>query len=383
MLEIKMSELKSLFLEKLHINNGARMGGFAGYNMPIQYQNGLMKEHLHTREAVSIFDVSHMGQIHISGKDNTNFLDRVLPIPSASLKVGRARYTVMLNERGGIIDDLIITRKSEDVFWVVLNAACMEKDMKHLSDVAKSFPNVQIDILDDRCLCAIQGPQAIKKVAGLANASGEASVEDLKFMSGFEMKFQGIPLWANRSGYTGEDGLELSIPHSIAEELIETLLQDKEIKLAGLGARNSLRLEAGLSLYGNDMDENTNVYEANLGFAISKLRLENTNGIDFIGAEVTRKAKNETPKRMRVGVQPSGKAPMREHVELFGSENGSKKVGEICSGGFSPTLGVPIAFAYVEQGYNDIGQKIFANLRGKFVETTVCELPFVAHRYKR
>lgn len=384
-----MSTQLFLQLDSLHRNAKAVMVPFAGYSMPLNYGEGLLQEHLHTRNNASLFDVSHMGKLRITGEDALSFLNYLLPIPSERLAIGKARYTVMLNKNAGIIDDLVLTRTGEAEFLMIINAACIEKDLKHINSTANEFSSLSIKQLTEHCLLALQGPKAAS-VAGHLFSNQKNSIESLAFMAGTELSFQNTKLWINRCGYTGEDGFELLVPGNIAESIAKELLSDERVKPAGLGARDSLRLEAGLPLYGDDMDEGTTVYEAAVGFVISKLRKENKNNErDFIGAEATRVASQQAPKKQRVGIRPSGKALLRKGTLLYadnampGDAAEDTAIGKICSGGYAPSLKGPIAFAYIEQGYVNNDTVLYAPLRNKMEEVTVCALPFVPHKYKR
>lgn len=381
------TDLQLLFLDGFHKSYQAKMGVFANYSMPFNYSLGLMKEHMHTRTSAGLFDLSHMGQVHVYGSKACAFLNTILPIPCDKLTIGKSRYTMLLNEKGGIIDDVIVTRKGEELFCIVINAACKEKDMTLFKTYVKEYSNVTIKLLVDRVLFALQGPLAESVLSDVLD-NDVTTVNSLTFMKGDTLHFEGIPLWICRCGYTGEDGFEISAPNSIAKQLAETLIAKNEVALVGLGARNSLRLEAGFPLYGNDMDEGINVYEAQLSFAISKLRLNNADErYDFIGAKATRLAAKNPPTKIRVGIMPSGKAPIRENVLLYAHNNinpsPSDAIGEICSGGFSPSLQRPIAFAYLQYSYHKEATVLWADLRGKMVEVKVCALPFVSHNYKK
>lgn len=389
------STKKLLFLDEFHKSYGAKMGNFAGYSMPITYSLGLIQEHLHTRSNAGLFDISHMGQVYISGGDAINFLNKILPVPCEKLTIGKARYTLLLNEEGGIIDDLIITKIDENIYSIVINAECVDKDMTHLNRYASKYQSLEVTLLRDRALLALQGPKSEIVLNDLLTKPSKPTsvpISELTFMRGSEFLFEKESIWVTRNGYTGEDGFEISLPYSITNLFAEKLVKRSEVTLIGLGARNSLRLEAGLSLYGNDIGEHTNPYEANLSFTISKLKLKNTDiEEDFIGAQAIRKIMVSTPKRIKVGILPFGKAPIRENVLLFETEADAEKgdtqkdanVGTICSGGFSPSLNCPIAFAYVTYPHRNVNTTLWANLRGRAIKVQVVELPFIEHNYKR
>lgn len=375
--------MKILYLEALHKQLGAKMGEFAGYNMPLLYNAGLIKEHIHTRTQAGLFDISHMGQFKIMGSDVEHFFNYLLPIYVDKLKVGKSRYTLLLNNQGGIIDDVILTKIGEQEYGLVVNATCLDKDYAHFLKALNKYKGITLEYLENRVLFALQGPDA---ESVLCDAIGNKHIQALTFMTGMPFTFQNTHAWINRSGYTGEDGFEISIDNEYAEPLFMALLKDPRVSPIGLGARNSLRLEAGLCLYGHDMNESTNPFEADLGFTISKKRLiDNEDSIGFVGKYALRAFDSTSIATLRVGIKPKGKAPIREDVLLYISEDVNpikdNQIGHICSGGFSPTLNTPIAFAYVKTEYSKIGQVLWAHLRGKLIEVEVCELPFVPHNY--
>lgn len=384
-----MDSAITLYLDAVHKNHQAKMGPFAGYTMPISYPEGIIGEHNHVREKAGLFDISHMGQVHIAGSQVEAYMDMLVPIACSALKTGESKYTVMLNEQAGIIDDLIITRKSDTLFAAVINAACREKDLANMYKVQKQFSDITIEVLDDRVLLALQGPMAVEIISTyLAPYNTSNIFDDIIFMQGLEVSFENEKIWMNRSGYTGEDGVEMSVPHSIAKQFVEGLLQNENVKLIGLGARNTLRLEAGLLLYGHDMDEETNIYEAKLSFAITKARLEDES--KFVGKESLKAFSLMEPKnrkKSRVGLLPSGKAPIREGVLLYASESDNpetaESIGVVCSGGLSPTLGKPIAMAYVQPAFAKLETVLWAHLRNKMIAVEVSKSLFITHKYKR
>jgi aminomethyltransferase len=375
-----MAELKRTGLYDLHLELGGKMVPFAGYDMPVQYPSGVLKEHLHTRAAAGLFDVSHMGQVVLRPKAGMDALklafEAMMPVAVLGLATGRQRYGLFTNDAGGILDDLMFAERGEDLF-VVVNAACKEADIAHmrahLSDVA------DVDVIDDRALLALQGP-----AAELALSSLIPAVSSMRFMDVMTASTVFGEIWISRSGYSGEDGFELSIPQGGAVSFAKSLLADPQVAPIGLGARDSLRLEAGLCLYGHDMDTATTPVEANLGWAIQKARRsggEREGG--FPGAEVILSQLAEGPSRLRVGLQPEGRAPMREGVALFAAAEGGESIGAITSGGFGPSVEAPIAMGYVPAALSATGTQIWGELRGKRQPLTVDPLPFRPSTYKR
>ena len=364
--------LEELMLGDWHRTKGARMVPFAGYLMPIQY-DGIMAEHLWTREAAGLFDVSHMGQLILSGEDDgvavAEALEALVPGDISALVEGRMRYSLLLGPDGGILDDLMITRTPTGYFLVV-NGAVKWDDIAYLREFLPDA--ITMNHLDDRALLALQGPKAVNALARVV-----PGVERLTFMTAEMFLWGEEPLWISRSGYTGEDGFEISLDGAIAERFADALCAQAEVKPIGLGARDSLRLEAGLPLYGHDMDEGTNPVEANATFAISKRRRE-TGG--FAGAGVILKALADGPARKLVGLSVVGKMPVREGALLFAGE---KQVGKVTSGGFAPSVGAPIAMGYVAATHIAVGTALEAEVRGSRVPVTVAAMPFVPHRYVR
>ncbi|QAY79570.1 glycine cleavage system aminomethyltransferase GcvT [Sphingosinicella sp. BN140058] len=360
---------KTLPLDQWHRDRGARMVPFAGYAMPIQYE-GIIAEHRWTRESAGLFDVSHMGQLIIRGADAEKALEALLPADLAILKEGRLRYSLLLTEDGGIIDDLMITRRG-DHFYMVVNGATKDGDIAHLQ--AKLPRTVVVDHMKEQALLALQGPKAAETLARLV-----PGVEALGFMTGGAFQIGGVTAWISRSGYTGEDGFEISVPAAQVLEVAALLGAQSEVKPIGLGARDSLRLEAGLPLYGHDLDTETTPVEADLGFAISKRRRAEGGfpGWHRISAEF-----DTTLIRRRVGLLVEGRQPVREGAMVIDDEG--NEVGKVTSGGFSPMLEAPIAMAYVPVGSAEAGATIRLTQRGKIFQAKVSDMPFVPHRYHR
>ncbi len=361
--------LAKLPLDALHRRLGARMAPFAGYDMPLHYAAGIVAETLHTRRAASLFDVSHMGQAILAGAGAARALETLTPADLISLAPERTRYTQLLNETGGILDDLLITRLPgvEERLLLLVNAARKSDDFALIGDALRRFDFNPLD----RALLALQGPRAAAVLGALLPGA-----EDLAFMGWRAFDFGGAPLFVSRSGYTGEDGFELSARAEHAEHLAHLLLAHEEVAPAGLGARDALRLEAGLPLYGHDLDETTDPVEAGLAWSIGKRRRAEGG---FPGFERIRRALEQGPSRMRVGLLPQSKAPLREGAELYAPDG--ETVGLVTSGGFSPTLQRPIAMGYVAIKYANVGATLSATLRDKRVDVSVASLPFVAHRY--
>lgn len=374
-----MDDLKHTALFDLHVELGARMVPFAGYAMPVQYPLGVMKEHQHTREAAGLFDVSHMGQVILSGPSwgvVARAFETLVPMDVLGLEDGRQRYGFFTNDAGGIEDDLMFARRGEDLF-VVVNAACKEADITRMK--AALEPEVTVTPLTDRALIALQGPAAAAVIAAL-----DSRADDMGFMDLRDLELDGVPVWASRSGYTGEDGFEISVPEARAEGLTRTLLAQDGVEAIGLGARDSLRLEAGLCLYGHDIDTGTTPVEGALTWAIQKVRRAGGDRAGgFPGAAIVLDQISEGAARKRVGLLPEGRAPMREGTEVFDAAEGGTRVGQVTSGGFGPTVGTPVAMGYVEAGSAGIGTSLWGEVRGKRLPLTVAKLPFVAANFKR
>ncbi|WP_421707376.1 glycine cleavage system aminomethyltransferase GcvT [Algihabitans sp.] len=361
------TEALSTPLIALHRELGGKLVDFAGYLLPVQYPAGIMTEHKHCRDSAALFDVSHMGQVELTGEGADSALERLVPGELLKLGVGRQRYGFLTNEAGGILDDLIVARLPDRLF-VVVNGACKRADIAHLQ---AKLPGVTVTELSDRALIALQGPKAVEALARHAPAAAE-----LSFLSIAEMDLAGVPALVSRSGYSGEDGFEISLPTERAEEVARLLLAEPEVMPAGLGARDSLRLEAGLCLYGHDLTPETTPVEAGLAWAIGKRRRAEGG---FPGAEVILRQLAEGPPRRRVGLRPEGRAPVREGAALFDAEG--QAVGSVTSGGFGPTVGGPVAMGYVTAELATPGGQLFAEVRGKRLPVTVADLPFVQQRY--
>jgi aminomethyltransferase len=354
-------------LYDLHKSLGAKMVPFAGYDMPVQFPGGIIAEHLHTRAAASLFDVSHMGQVRLDGEARVAALEALVPGDIAGLAAGRMRYTVLTNEAGGIRDDLMVTNRGDHLMLVV-NAACKADDIAHLS---RHMAGVRP--LPERALLALQGPAAAIVMARLA-----PGLAALPFMSAADARVAGIPCVAARSGYTGEDGFEISVDGKDAERLAQKLLGEPEVKPAGLGARDTLRLEAGLCLWGHDIDEATTPVEAGLAWTIAKRRRE-TGG--YPGAARIARELAAGPARLRVGIKPADKAPAREETQVTAPDG--RAIGRITSGGFGPSVGAPVAMGYVEAPFAAPGTALDLMVRGTARAARVAPLPFVPHRYRR
>ncbi len=373
--------LKQTPLHALHLAMGARMTPFAGYAMPIHYPLGVLKEHLHTRSAAGLFDVSHMGQVAVrprSGRlaDAAEALERVVPADVLSLAPGRQRYAFFTNGSGGIIDDLMIGHCGEH-FALVVNASRKDIDEWHLR--AALSDTCTVEVLEDRALLALQGPAAEAVLARLSPSSAS-----MRFMDIRPTSIAGANCLVSRSGYTGEDGFEMSTPARDAEKVARALLADQAVTLVGLGARDSLRTEAGLCLYGCDIDESTTPVEAALDWAIPKARrLGGARAGSFPGADVVLEQLERGAPRCRVGLKPRGRAPVRAGVLLYGDASASQSVGAVTSGTFGPSAAGPVAMGYVPCALSRPTTLLFADVRGNRLPVEVTELPFVPHRYKR
>ncbi|MBO9423810.1 glycine cleavage system aminomethyltransferase GcvT [Labrenzia sp. R4_1] len=371
-------DLKQTPLHDLHIELGGKMVPFAGYSMPVQYKLGIMGEHQQTRSKAGLFDVSHMGQAVLIGPDHettAKALEALTPSNFVELGYGRQRYTVLLNEDGGIIDDLMVTRpldpNDDGRLLLVVNAARKDVDYAHLR--AKLPETVKLEVVDDRALIAVQGPEAVAAVAAHAPAAAE-----LGFMSAAPIEFDGIACHIARAGYTGEDGVEMSVPAGAAEAIARALLADDRVEAIGLGARDSLRLEAGLCLYGHDIDETTSPVEGNITFCMQKRRREEGG---FPGADRIQKELAEGTGRIRIGLRLDGKAPAREGAEI--ALPGGDVIGILTSGGFAPTVGAPIAMGYVPAEHASEGTQLELIVRNRRLPATVSAMPFVPNRYYR
>jgi aminomethyltransferase len=358
-------------LDAWHRAKGGRMVEFAGYWMPVQYE-GIMAEHLWVRESAGLFDVSHMGQLHLAGDGLDDALEALLPADVKGVKPNGQKYSLLLAENGGILDDLMLTRWEDGSIYMVVNGAVKYDDIAHLRD---HLPDeITLNHMDEHALLALQGPKAVDALARLV-----PSVAPLTFMKGGRFDWNGVSLWISRSGYTGEDGFEISVPADHAEALADALAAQPEVKPIGLGARDSLRLEADLPLYGHDLDPETTPIMAALGFAVaSKRRREEAN---FPGAERILLERENGAIVRRVGLIVEGRQPVREGAAVLDADGSA--VGKVTSGGFAPTLGQPIAMAYVPLAMAEPGTRIQLTQRGKVHEATVAAMPFVPHRYVR
>ena len=361
-------ETQKTALYNYHKNLGAKFVPFAGYEMPIQYKDGIVKEHISTRSYAGFFDVSHMGQFFLEGDDTlTEALEKIIPADLKSLTLNHSKYSFLLNDSGGIIDDLIIT-KTQEGFCIILNAACKENDVKEISKLLNK--NHKHFINSDLSLIALQGPKAVEILEKLT-----PGVSNLKFMTGGNFKFDGANLYITRSGYTGEDGFEISIPNNKVEKLIKFLVENK-VNPIGLGARDTLRLEAGLCLYGHDLNEKTNPIEANLKWAIAKRRREEGG---FNGWEKIKELMANGSNKKRVGILPEGRVIARENTKVF-SDHG-EEIGLITSGTFGPSVNASVAMGYINSEFSEIGTKIQLEVRGKKHGGKVSELPFFKKSY--
>lgn len=362
-------------LHALHIEVGAKMVPFAGYDMPVQYPLGVKKEHLHTREAAGLFDVSHMGQLRLHGANAAQALESLVPVDIIDLPAGKQRYAFFTNAQGGIMDDLMVANLDDHLF-VVINAACKAQDITHLQ--AYLPQGVELEVIDDRALLALQGPKAAEVLARL-----QPQVMTMHFMDIQLMDIDGAQCIVSRSGYTGEDGYEISVPAEQAEALARKLTAYEEVEWIGLGARDSLRLECGLCLYGHDLDTTTTPVEASLLWAISKVRrAEGERAGGFPGADIILgQIESKDVARKRVGLVGVTKAPVREGTELFDADG--QHIGVVTSGTAGPTAGKPVSMAYIRADLSAIGTEIFADVRGKMLPMVVEKMPFVAQRYYR
>ena len=361
-------------LNALHRELSAKMVPFAGYDMPVQYPLGVLKEHLHVRSAAGLFDVSHMGQIKVSGKNVAAELEKLMPQDIIGLPLNRQRYGLLTNEHGGILDDLMFANCG-DHYLLIVNAACKQQDFAWLR---KHLPaDIEMTMLDDQALLALQGPLARQVMTRLAPETAS-----MRFMDTANCNIDGISCWLSCSGYTGEDGFEISLSASDVEALARTLLAQAEVEFIGLGARDSLRLEAGLCLYGHDMDDTISPISANLLWSISKVRRpdgERSGG--YLGAAVIESQLSHGTKDKRVLIDVDGRAPVREGVEIVDARG--IVVGRVSSGGFGPSIGRPMVMAYVSTAAMDSGDAIFASVRGKQIPLTIRQSPFVEQRYYR
>ena len=363
-------ETQKTALYDYHKSLGAKFVPFAGYEMPVQYSSGIVDEHKLTRSSAGMFDVSHMGQLSIEGnEDLANELEKIIPIDLKKIKLNQSKYSFLTNEEGGIYDDLIVT-KVEKGFNIILNAACKQNDFKIISNSLKN--KFKIVLQKNLSLIALQGPKSSQILEKLISG-----VSSLKFMNGNKFSYNGKDVYITRSGYTGEDGFEISISNDFVEDFVKKLISQK-VKPIGLGARDTLRLEAGLCLYGHDINESTSPIEANLKWAISKRRREEGG---FVGYSKIKSDLNGSLTRLRVGIKPEGKVIAREGVKIFSEDD--KEIGSITSGTFGPSVNGPIAMGYVKIDFSKSGTKVFLEVRGKKYDANISELPFYKKSYVR
>ncbi|SPF77962.1 glycine cleavage system aminomethyltransferase GcvT [Pseudoprimorskyibacter insulae] len=369
-------DLKHTPLFDLHAELGAKMVPFAGYAMPVQYPLGVMKEHLHTRARAGLFDVSHMGQVILRGADVAAAFETMVPVDVAGLAEGRQRYGFFTNDKGGIEDDLMFANRGDHLF-VVVNAACKEADVALMR--AALEPGVTVEVIEDRALLALQGPEAEDVLAGLNPAARE-----MRFMDVATLELVGADCWVSRSGYTGEDGYEISVPTDAVEALARALLAHEAVEPIGLGARDSLRLEAGLCLYGHDLTPDVTPVAGALTWAIQKIRRAGGDRAGgFPGADVILAQLSGGAAMRRVNLRPEGRAPMREGVQIFADETSDTPIGYVTSGAFGPTVEGPIAMGYVSWDLAEPDQRLYGEVRGKRLPVTVLAAPAFKSRYKK
>jgi len=363
-------ETQKTALYNYHKNLGAKFVPFAGYEMPVQYSSGIVEEHKITRNKAGLFDVSHMGQLLIEGSEDLALeLEKIIPTDLKKIQLNQSKYSFLMNEQGGIYDDLIIT-KVEKGFKIILNAACKNNDFKIIKSLLGN--KFKLTLYKNLSLVALQGPKSSEILEQKING-----VSSLKFMNGNKFSYSGKEIYITRSGYTGEDGFEISIPNEFVEDFAKKLIE-KGAKLIGLGARDTLRLEAGLCLYGHDINESTSPIEANLKWAISKRRRDEGG---FVGYNKIKSDMNGSLTRLRVGVKPEGKIIAREGVKVFSEDN--KEIGSITSGTFGPSVNRPIAMGYVKLNFSKLGTKVLLEVRGKKYDGIISELPFYKKSYAR
>ena len=369
------SEIRKTPFHQMHVDAGAKMVPFAGYEMPVSYPLGIKKEHTHTRERAGLFDVSHMGQIRLSGEQAMAALESLVPVDIIDLPKMKTRYALFTNENGGVLDDLMVTNLGDNSLFLVVNAACKYADFKHLQDHLGSSCELELD--DDLALLALQGPKAAKVLSGLAPA-----VNEMTFMTAKQVMINDISCFITRSGYTGEDGFEISVSSQDAENLADILLSSEEVDWIGLGARDSLRLEAGLSLYGHELDTSHSPVESSLNWALSKVRrLGGEREGNYLGDKIILNQLQHGSDTKVVGLLPEGRMPVRDGA-IIQDENGNQ-IGYVTSGGFGPTLNKPISIARLETKYTNSQSKLFALVREKKIAVEIIKLPFVKHNYYR
>ena len=369
------NKIRTTSLYQMHLDAGAKMVPFAGYEMPVSYPLGIKKEHIHTREKAGLFDVSHMGQIRLVGKNAKRALESLVPVDIIDLPLMKLRYALFTNKDGGVMDDLMVTNLGDDSLFLVVNAACKEADFEHLLNTIGV--ECKVEFLENVALLALQGPKAHEVLAEIAPSTSE-----MTFMTAKQLVINGIDCFITRSGYTGEDGFEISLLAKDAEELAKLLLSNEEVEWVGLGARDSLRLEAGLSLYGHELDNDHSPVESSLNWALSKVRRtggERQGG--YLGDNIIMSHLNEGSESKVVGLQPEGRMPVRDGALI--EDDLGNEVGKVTSGGFGPSLEKPIAIARVETHYIENQSKLFALVRGKKIAVEIVRLPFVKQNYYR
>mgnify|MGYP000208951766 FL=1 len=362
-------------LYQMHLDAGAKMVPFAGYEMPVSYPFGIKKEHIHTREKAGLFDVSHMGQIRLVGKNAKRALESLVPVDIIDLPLMKLRYALFTNKDGGVMDDLMVTSLGDEDLFLVVNAACKEADFEHLLNTIGV--ECKVEFLEDVALLALQGPKAHEVLAEIAPSTSE-----MTFMTAKQLVINGIDCFITRSGYTGEDGFEISLLAKDAEELAKLLLSNEEVEWVGLGARDSLRLEAGLSLYGHELDNDHSPVESSLNWALSKVR--RTGGEregNYLGDNIIMSHLNEGTESKVVGLQPEGRMPVRDGA-LIEDELGNE-AGQVTSGGFGPSINRPIAIARIKKNYIENQSKLFALVRDKKIAVEIVKLPFIKQNYYR
>ena len=369
------TEIRTTPFHKMHVNAGAKMVPFAGYEMPVSYPLGIKKEHNHTRERAGLFDVSHMGQIRLSGEHAMSALESLVPVDIIDLPLMRTRYALFTTENGGVLDDLMVTNLGDNDLFLVVNAACKEADYDHLKNHLGA--SCEIEFYDDLALLALQGPKAAMVLSEFV-----PSVKEMTFMTAKQTMLNDIDCFITRSGYTGEDGYEISVSAKDAESLASSLLSSEEVEWVGLGARDSLRLEAGLSLYGHELDISHSPVESSLNWALSKARrLGGEREGNYLGSKVIMNQIENGSDTKVVGLIPEGRMPVRDGA-IIQDENGNQ-VGYVTSGGFGPTLNQPISIARLETKFTNSQSKIFALVREKKIAVEIVKLPFVKHNYYR
>ena len=368
-------QIRTTSLYQMHLDAGAKMVPFAGYEMPVSYPLGIKKEHIHTREKAGLFDVSHMGQIRLVGKNAKRALESLVPVDIIDLPLMKLRYALFTNKDGGVMDDLMVTSLGDEDLFLVVNAACKEADFEHLLNTIGV--ECKVEFLEDVALLALQGPKAHEVLADIAPSTSE-----MTFMTAKQLVINGIDCFITRSGYTGEDGFEISLLAKDAEELAKLLLSNVEVEWVGLGARDSLRLEAGLSLYGHELDNDHSPVESSLNWALSKVR--RTGGEregNYLGDNIIMTHLNEGSESKIVGLQPEGRMPVRDGA-LIEDELGNE-AGQVTSGGFGPSINRPIAIARIKKNYIENQSKLFALVRDKKIAVEIVKLPFIKQNYYR